>query len=171
MIHKKIGSTNIRICLGAITEAHGVRGLVKVKPFTEVPRDIAAYGPVQDKTGNRYYVMRVLAESKGKLIVAIKGISNRNAAQTLKGMLFYVKRCALPKLNQATVYHADLIGLDVIDIRGELLGKVSALYNFGAGEIIEFYANDGQAQMLPFTKQFFPKINLIDHWIVLKLKR
>ncbi|AFX98592.1 16S rRNA processing protein RimM [Candidatus Endolissoclinum faulkneri L2] len=170
-MQKKIGANNIRICLGVITEAHGVHGLVKVKPFTEIPEDIAAYGPVENDTGNRQFVMRVIAARKGKVIVKVKGIISRDAAQDLKGLLLYVKRNALPKSNQVIVYHADLIGLSIVDINGKLLGKVSALYNFGAGDIIEFCESNGPLQMLPFTKQFFPTINLIDHYMVLEQQK
>ena len=149
-----------RVCLGAITGPHGVRGLVKVKPFTEVPEDIAAYGPVEDETGTRRFTLRVTGEAKGQVIVALEGVGDRNAAEALKGQRLYVARDALPEPDDGSFYHADLIGMEVVGLDGTLLGRVSALYDFGAGDLLEFRGADGKARMLPFTEQVVPTVDL-----------
>lgn len=149
-----------RVCLGAITGPHGVRGLVKVKPFTEVPEDVAAYGPVEDETGNRRFTLRVTGAAKGQVIVAVDGVGDRNAAEALKGERLYVDRSALPDPDDGSFYHADLIGMDLVGMDGTPLGTVTALYDFGAGDVLEFRGADGKARMLPFTEQVVPTVDL-----------
>lgn len=149
-----------RVCLGAITGPHGVRGLVKVKTFTEVPEDIAAYGPVEDETGTRRFTLRITGAAKGQVIVAMEGVGDRNAAEALKGQRLYVERAALPEPDDGSFYHADLIGMDVVALDGTALGTVSALYDFGAGDLLEFRAADGKARMLPFTEEVVPTVDL-----------
>lgn len=149
-----------RVCLGAITGPHGVRGLVKVKPFTEVPEDVAAYGPVEDETGNRRFTLRVTGAAKGQVIVAVDGVGDRNAAEALKGERLYVDRSALPDPDDGSFYHADLIGMDLVGMDGTPLGTVTALYDFGAGDVLEFRGADGKARMLPFTEEVVPTVDL-----------
>lgn len=149
-----------RVCVGAITGPHGVRGLVKVKPFTEVPEDVAAYGPVEDETGNRRFTLRVTGAAKGQVIVAVDGVGDRDAAEALKGERLYVERTALPDPDDGSFYHADLIGMDVVATDGSPLGTVTALYDFGAGDVLEFRGADGKARMLPFTEQVVPTVDL-----------
>lgn len=149
-----------RVCLGAVTGPHGVRGLVKVKPFTEQPSDIAAYGPVEDEDGARRFTLRPEGEAKGQLIVRIDGVGDRGAAEALKGTRFYVDRAVLPALQDDTFYHADLIGLRVEALTGETLGTVTALYDFGAGDLLEFRDAEDTAHMLPFTEAVVPEIDL-----------
>jgi 16S rRNA processing protein RimM len=133
---------------------------VKVKAFTEVPADIAAYGPVEDETGTRRFTLRVTGEAKGQVIVALDGVGDRNAAEAMKGQRLYVARTALPETDDGSFYHADLIGMDVVDTAGTPLGTVSALYDFGAGDVLEFRGADGKARMLPFTEQVVPTVDL-----------
>lgn len=149
-----------RVCVGAITGPHGVRGLMKVKPFTEVPEDVAAYGPVEDETGNRRFTLRVTGAAKGQVIVAVDGVGDRDAAEALKGERLYVERTALPDPDDGSFYHADLIGMDVVATDGSPLGTVTALYDFGAGDVLEFRGADGKARMLPFTEQVVPTVDL-----------
>jgi len=149
-----------RVCLGAITGPHGVRGLVKVKPFTEVPEDIAAYGPVEDEAGTRRLTLRVTGSAKGQVIVAVDGVGDRNAAEALKGQRLYVERAALPEPDDGSFYHADLIGMSVVGPDGAELGTVTALYDFGAGDLLEFRGADGKARMLPFTEAVVPTVDL-----------
>ncbi|MEQ8584393.1 MAG: ribosome maturation factor RimM [Thalassobaculaceae bacterium] len=149
-----------RVCLGAITGPHGVRGLVKVKPFTEVPEDIAAYGPVENEAGTRRFTLRITGTAKGQVIVAVDGVGDRNAAEALKGQRLYVDRTALPEPDDGSFYHADLIGMAVVGPDGADLGTVTALYDFGAGDLLEFRGADGKARMLPFTEAVVPTVDL-----------
>ncbi len=149
-----------RVCLGAITGPHGVRGLVKVKAFTEVPEDVAAYGPVETEAADRRFTLRVTGSAKGQLIVAIDGVRDRDAAIALKGQRLYVDRSALPDPDDGTFYHADLIGMTAVDTDGRDLGRVTALHDFGAGDLVEVTAEDGKSLLLPFTEATVPVVDL-----------
>ena len=154
-----------RVCLGVMVGAHGVRGLVKVKAFTEVPEDVAAYGPVSDKAGKRRWTLEVKGRGPGKsggvVLVRIEGIADRDAAQALHGTELYVARTALPVLEEEeTFYHADLIGLSVEDAEGRPLGQVTAVENHGAGDLLEIARPDGKTLLLAFTKAAVPLVDL-----------
>ena len=158
-----------RICLGAIVGVHGVRGEVKVKSFTEVPEDIDQYGLVENKEGSRKFEIKVVGHSKDLLRVKIKGLDDRNEALALKGTGFYVSKDVLPALEEEEFYHADLIGLKVQDETSEVLGEVVGVYNFGAGDMLEIkLSENGKSEMLPFTKEYVPTINIKDGYIIVR---
>jgi len=150
-----------RVCLGVMVGAHGVRGLVKVKSFTEDPADVAAYGPVSDAAGHRHWRLEVTGQAKGVVLVRIQGVTDRDAAQALHGTRLYVERAALPALEEAeTFYHADLIGLRVEDGDGRNLGTVRAVENYGAGDVLDVAGPDGQSFLLAFTRAAVPLVDL-----------
>lgn len=153
-----------RVCLGIMVGAHGVRGLVKVKSFTEVPADVAAYGPVSDKSGRRRWTLQITGPAPGKqgvVLARVEGVCDRNAAQELHGTELYVERAALPALEEEeTFYHADLIGLRVEDPAGRLLGQVTAVENHGAGDVLEVEQPDGKPLLLAFTKAVVPAVDI-----------
>ena len=151
-----------RLCLGAFVGAHGVRGLVRLKSFTEVPEDIAAYGPLGDEAGRRAFAIELTGRAKGLLLAKVEGVSDRDAAEALKGTRLYVDREALPAVeDEDTFYHADLIGLAVETRDGRPLGRVRALHDFGAGDVIELEGAPREAPaMLPFTRAVFPEVDL-----------
>ncbi len=149
----------VRVCLGVITAAHGVRGLVKVKSLTEVAEDLAAYGPMTNEDGTRVLVLTVTGRSKDALLVRVEGVADRDQAQALKGTRLYVPRDALPALDEEeTYYHADLLGLAAEDRAGRPLGRIAAVHNVGAGDVLEL---DGEGRRLvPFTRQAVPVVDL-----------
>lgn len=154
-----------RVCVGVIKGAHGVRGLVRVKPFTEVPEDIVAYGPLGDETGTTLYRLSVCGRAKDALLVRIEGIGDRDQAQALSGTRLTVPRAALPEVEAAeTFYHADLIGLRAEDRDGRSLGRVKAVHNFGAGDILELEGGSqdqgGASLMVQFTRATVPLVDL-----------
>lgn len=153
-----------RVCLGVMVGAHGVRGLVKVKTFTEAPEDVAAYGPVSDKSGKRRWTLQLAGPAPGKkdvVLVRVEGVKDRDAAQALHGTELYVDRAALPALEEEeTFYHADLIGLSVEDTAGRPLGVVKAVENYGAGDFLEVEQADGKSLLLAFTKAAVPQVDL-----------
>ena len=148
-----------RVCLGAIAGAHGVRGLVRIKSFTEEPDRLTAYGPLTDETGRSFRVT-LTGQSKGQLLARIEGVGDRDAAEALKGTRLYVARAALPGLAAEEYYHADLIGLSAEDRDGRPLGRVVAVDNFGAGDVIEIEGPEGVSLILPFTKEVVPEVDL-----------
>lgn len=149
-----------RVCLGAVTGPHGVRGLVRIKAFTEDPADVASYGPVEDEAGGRRFDLQVAGRHKDQVIARIPGVGDRDAAQALKGTRFYVDRSALPEPEDGEFYHADLIGIRVELQDGTALGTVTAVHDFGAGDILEFVDADGRSRMLPFTEATVPAVDL-----------
>ena len=151
--------TSGRVAIGAVTGAHGVKGLFKVKPFTDSPRDIAAYGPVQ--AGDRSLTLSVHGvTSNGLVIAAASEITDRDGAAALRGTRLEVDRSALPETEADEIYHTDLIGMSVETVDGERLGRIAALHDFGAGEIVEVRPPRGPTVMLPFDATFVPNIDL-----------
>src|SRR6201995_2682428 len=124
------------ICVARIGAAHGVRGAVKLWTFTEDPFAVTRYGPLTTKDGARSFEVAHVREAKDHLVATFKGVTDRNAAERLNGLELYVAREKLPATDDDEYYHADLIGLAAETIGGAPLGKVIAIHNFGAGDII-----------------------------------
>ncbi len=153
------------ICLGVIAGAHGLAGAVRVHSFTAEPEAIAAYGPLSDEAGERTFRLAIVGRIKNALICCIDGISDRTAAEGLRGMGLYVPRAALPALAEEEYYHADLIGLraDVCGAAAEdsgWLGRVVAVHDFGAGPVLEIAEGPGGSVLIPFTRAAVPEVDL-----------
>jgi 16S rRNA processing protein RimM len=148
------------LCVGVITGAQGIRGAVRIKSFTADPLDIDAYGPVSDEAGTRLFELKVVGQSKGVVVATLKGVADRNAAEALKGLRLFVDRGRLPPAEDDEYYHADLLGLAAELIGGEPLGRITAVYDFGAGDAIEVTQADGVVVMVPFTKAAVPTVDL-----------
>ncbi len=149
-----------RVLMGVITGAHGVRGLVRVKSFTAEPDDIAAYGPLEDERGERSFRLERVGAAKGVLLVRLDGIGDRNAAEALRGVRLYLPRAALPEPGEDEYYHADLIGLAVVLRNGEVLGRVRAVHDYGAGDSLEVERPDGGVVIVPFTAAIVPEVDI-----------
>ena len=158
-----------KVCLGAIVGVHGIRGEVKVKSFSDDERHLTRYGALENESGDKTFELKIVGHSKELLRVKIKGVDDRNTAETLIGTGLYVARDVLPKLDDEEYYHTDLIGLEVHLKNGDVAGVVNAIYNFGAGDLIEIKLTDGQLEMLPFTKQFVPVIDIKNHFIIVEM--
>lgn len=146
--------------LGAIAGAHGVRGLVRVKTFTAEPDAIAAYGPLEDERGERRFSLEPVGAAKGVLIARIAGITDRDAAEKLKGVRLYLRRAALPEPGEEEYYHADLLGLVAVLKSGAELGRVRAVNDFGAGDSLEVERPDGKVVVVPFTRAVVPVVDI-----------
>lgn len=156
-----------RVCLGAFAGAHGVKGEAKVKTFTEAPAGIAAYGPVTSEDGKRSFRLRFVRALKPDLaLVTAPEIASREDAAALAGTRLYVAREMLPPTTEDEFYLEDLVGLAAFDEAGAPLGKVVAVHNFGAGDLIEVKAATGKTLMVPFTNKVVPRIDLGAHRIV-----
>jgi len=150
-----------RVCLGVITGAHGVRGLVRLKSFTAEPEAVAGYGPLEDEAGARRFDLVVRSRAKGHLIASIDGIADRDAAEGLRGVHLYVDRAALPEPDEPEeFYRADLIGMAVETVDGQAYGTVRTVEDFGAGDVIEIELAAGGTVALPFTRAIFPRVDL-----------
>lgn len=148
------------VLLAAVIGAHGLRGEVKVKIFAESPEALTRYGVLRTKGGRTLHVGHVHATKQGEAIVTLKDVGDRNAAEALKGEELFVSREALPALPAQEFYHADLIGLRAEDEEGRVIGKVHAIHNFGAGDVIEIEKPDGDTVLLAFTRENVPTIEV-----------
>jgi len=149
------------ICVGVITGVHGVRGVLTIRPFTEHAEDLTAYGPVQSRDGRQNFTLSIIGAKKGVMLVRIKGIDDRNAAEALKGLELYVPRAVLPEPEDESWYQADLIGLEARDMAGEVLGRVKAVQNYGAGDLLEISLEPAQQTvLLPFTREIVPVVDI-----------
>lgn len=148
-----------RILLGVITSAHGIRGEVKIKSFTDDPSALGRYGPLQDKTGKRAFTLKILGEQKGLVLAAIDGVRDRNAAELLRGVELYGPRNALPTAEEGEYFVEDLIGMAVVQ-DGTPIGTLKAFHNFGAGDILEIAFADGREELFSFTDANFPDIDM-----------
>ncbi len=153
-------SRDPRICLGVIVGVKGVRGEVRIKPFTEVPADVAAYGPLTSKDG-RSFAVTVTGFHQGVVIAKLNGVVDRNAAEALKGVELFVERAKLPAPDDGSFYFADLVGLAVELTDGTALGLATAVDNFGAGDVMEIKAADGQAIVVPFNPSVVANVDLV----------
>lgn len=158
-----------RIRVGKVVGVHGVRGELKVKAFTEDPHDVAGYGPVEDETGTRRFVLATRGAAKdGVLIATIDGVTDRNAAEALRGLDLYVAKAALPAVAEGEFYATDLVGLTVVGPDGATFGRVERVLNFGAGDLLEVAA-DGAADtvLIPFTLAAVPEVDLDGRRVVI----
>ncbi len=162
-----------RVCLAAFAGAHGVRGEVKLKTFTATEEDAAAYGPLSTEDGGRRFTLKIVRVLKPGLVLARAAeIKSREDAQALAGTRLYAPRSALPDIeDEDEFYHEDLVGLEAIDPQGAPIGRIAAVHNFGAGDILELKDRPGGAPsiMIPFTKEAAPGIDLASGRITLVL--
>src|SRR5262245_47590922 len=158
-----------RILLGHIAGAHGIRGDVLVKAFTQRPEDIAAYGPLDDGGARRFVIEAVRVTGKG-VVARLAGVRDRTAAEALKGAALYVDRARLPAPAEGEFYHADLIGMVAVDAEGRTVGEVVGVYNHGAGDILEVrLAGSGKTELVAFTDAFVPDVDLAARRVVVRL--
>jgi 16S rRNA processing protein RimM len=157
------------VCVARIGAAHGVRGAVKLWTFTEDPLAVQSYGPLMTKDGARQFEIANVREAKDHLVASFKGIATRNDAEKLNGIELYVPREKLPATDDDEYYHADLIGLAAVNAADELLGRVVAIHNFGAGDIIEIAPPKGATMLLPFTNAVVPTVDIAGGRVVVEL--
>ena len=151
-----------RIRVARIGAAHGIRGEVKLWSFTEDPMAVTHYGPLETEDGARRFQIEAARPAKDHLVARLKGVGDRNAAEKLRNTDLFVPRDRLPPIEDAdTFYHADLVGLAAVSEDGAALGTVTAIHNFGAGDLIEIApVAGGEPLLLPFNETTVPAIDL-----------
>jgi 16S rRNA processing protein RimM len=137
-----------RIALAAVAGAHGVKGEVRLKLFSESVDSLSQHKKLYVGGAER----RLLAiRDSGKTAVArFDGVNDRSAAEALRGSLVEIDRSALPPLDEGEFYHADLIGLPAADGHGNAVGSVVAVENYGAGDLLEIELEAGKRSLIPF---------------------
>lgn len=131
-----------------------------MKTFTASPEALAGYGALQDKNGKDYSITNFRPGKPGEAVISFAGVTTREAAEALKGTELFVTRDALPDAGEEEFYHADLIGLEAQDCEGRTLGKIAAIHNYGAGDIVEILRADGDSVLLAFTRETVPTIDI-----------
>jgi 16S rRNA processing protein RimM len=141
------------VTLAAITGAHGVTGEVRLKLFGE---GVAALSHHEHFNDGALTLSKLRDDGKGGAIARFAEVADRNAAEKLRGTTLNVPRSALPPLGEGEYYHADLIGLPAVSDTGEALGSVTAVANFGAGDVIEIERPNGATFMVPMRVEAVP---------------
>jgi len=162
------GKPNL-LLMGRIGAAHGIKGEVRLQSFTEDPLALAGYGPLRTNRDGLTIVIEAARGTTNVLVARLKGVADRNAAEKLNGVELYVDRALLPATeDEDDFYHVDLIGLTARLVDGTVIGTVTAVPNFGAGDILEVRAANGQETFLfPFTHAAVPEIRLADGYLVI----
>ena len=150
-----------RVLVGVFGAPQGVKGEVRIKSYTGEPRDIGAYGPLTTADGVRSFAILSLRPLKDDMLVArIAGVDDRDAAARLTNTELFIPRDRLPPPAPDEFYHVDLIGLAAEDEDGAALGRVRAIVNHGAGDILEIApGGPGDALLVPFTLDFVPVVD------------
>ena len=145
------------VLVARVGAPHGVRGEVRVKPFTQEPLAIREYGPLHDEAG-RPFVVSSARPQKTMLVVSFKGISSREEAEALNGTKLFVARSALPEPAEDEFYAVDLVGMDVFE-EGTNVGRVRAVEDFGAGDVLEIQG-PVETFWLDFTRGNVPAVEI-----------
>ena len=149
------------VCVGAIAGSYGVRGEVRLKSFTAQAEAIAAYAPLQTEDGSRQFDLTITRAIKNGLAARLSGIATKEEADALKGLRLFVPRDRLPDPDDDEYYHADLIGLEVRDTGGTVLGQVKSVQNHGATDLLEIHGPGLKSTvLLPFTHAAVPTVDI-----------
>jgi len=151
-----------RVCVGRIGAPHGVRGDVKLWPFTADPLAIASYGALATADGTRTFEVEALRPARDHVVARLKGVHDRTAAEALRNLELFVPRDRLPAIEAPDeFYHADLVGLAALAPDGATLGTIVAVHNFGAGDLLEVKPRaGGETVLVPFSEHTVPEIDI-----------
>jgi 16S rRNA processing protein RimM len=155
------------VLLAAVIGAHGLKGEVKVKTFTETPATLARYRRLHAKDGRVFTIARVKAGNADEATVTFAEVVDRRTAEALKGLELFVSRDVLPQTPANEFYHSDLIGLSAMDEADRVIGTVKAIHNYGAGDVIEIARGEGDTVMLPFARDFVPVVDVANGCVVI----
>lgn len=163
------GQQTKRVCLGRIASAHGVKGLVKLLPYGEDVSLLETLGPLYTAQDGPQTLKIKIHNTAGKnVIAAVEGCADRDQAEKLRGTELWVDRAALPEIeDEDEFYIEDLIGLEVRNEKGVRIGKVSAVENFGGGDLLDVKPDGGQSAYVQFRSEFVGDINLNEGYLVL----
>ncbi len=158
---KGFGMSNDKICVGVITGAFGVHGEARLKSFCVPPDAIFSYHPLTSEDGEKHFTIDLVKPVKNGFSIQINGVPTKEQADKLSGTSLFADRTTLPNLPDDEFYHADLIGLEVLDTGGKVLGRVHLVENYGAGDFLEITGPGlKNPALLPFTKANVPTVDL-----------
>ena len=150
-----------RICVGAIAGAYGVRGELRIKSFCAVGTDIETYSPLTSEDGSQQFHLAIVRPIKNGFVARIAEVTTKEEGDALKGTQLFARRDQLPSLPDDEFYHTDLIGLQVTDTGGNVLGQIKNVLDHGAGDILEVQRpGSSETVLLPFTRASVPTVDL-----------
>lgn len=162
-------STSQFIFVAQVGAAHGVQGEFKLISHMDDPASILEYDPLLNEKGQPVLSITAAREHKGALLVRAKEAPDRTAVEKLKGLKLYIDRADLPEPDEDEYYITDLIGMAVVDINGQAVGKVANVENFGAGDLLDIKPVEGANFYLLFIEENVPEVRLSDRVIVVDL--
>jgi 16S rRNA processing protein RimM len=155
------------VFVGRIVGVFGIKGDIKLHSYTHNPFDIATYGKLYTKDGQEFSI-KILRIAKGSTLIArIEGCNTRDMAEAYKGKELYISRSSLPMLSGDEYYLSDLEGLNVLNEKNDILGRVQSVHNFGAGDFLEIVLSSGKIATLPFNKDAVILVSDEDNKIVI----
>lgn len=163
-----MGEENKRLHVATIIDAHGIKGWVKLRLNLDTPETLPALGPLYTSPAGEQTLALTLRSLSGKApLASIEGVTDRNAAEALKGTVLYADRAALPVLRSKNTYYAtDLKGLHAI-ADGQAVGQVMSVENYGAGDLLDIALSDGRRFLLPFRASWVGAVDLEQRTLVL----
>jgi len=148
------------ILVGRVAGAFGVKGEVRITSFTAEPMALVDYKTLLREDGQPALTLTGGRAAKGGVVVRAKEIETREQAEAARGLRLYIPRAVLPEPDEDEFYVADLIGMDVVSLEGDLLGRVRSVRDFGAGDLLEVAPIAGESWWLPFTKDAVPEVQM-----------
>lgn len=155
------------ICVGLIGSARGLKGDLRVKSFTADAKALVSFGQLTDKTGGRAFELKPVGQHKDQMVVHIKGVDDRNAAEALNGQELYIERSRLPETEEDEFYFSDLHGLDAELPDGTPFGQVILVEDFGGGPFLEVRTSGHGNVLVPFTKAAVPNVDIAARRVVI----
>lgn len=160
---------NELIKVAIIADAHGIKGEVKLHSFIENPDFFSSNSLFWGKDGKKEFSTKVTGIAKNAIIVRIDGVNDRNSAELLKNTELFAPESLLPALDEGEFYHSQLIGLEARLENAEKIGIITAVHNYGAGDIVEIIKDSGESEMLPLTAPWVSEINIEHDFIIITL--
>ena len=155
--------------IGCFVGAHGIKGEVKLKSFTEIPENIFSFNEIFTESSENPIKLKLIRKLKQIFVCKIENVETRTDAENFKGLKLFISRESLPKLTNNEFYHSDLLNFEVYNLNKECFGEVISLEDFGAGLLAEVKRND-KTFYLPIGKAFLQKIDYKNKQIILDLE-
>lgn len=164
---KSFNNLDNLIAVGIITNVHGIKGMVKVKSFTDNADQLFEYEPLFDKDGNVIEINKQ-GIAKELYLASVKGVTDRNQAELLKGTELFINQNQLPELEQGEYYNCNIIGLDVMDKHNNKIGTVIDMHNYGGGDLVDVKFNDSKESELFLFANDVVEVNIEENFLVLE---
>jgi 16S rRNA processing protein RimM len=148
------------ILVGRVAGAFGVKGEVRITSYTAEPVALLDYKALLREDGSPALTLTAGRAAKGGVVARVKEVATREEAEALRGLKLHVPRAALPEPDEDEFYIADLVGMDVVSLEGDLLGTVRSVRDFGAGDLLEVAPPGGESWWLPFTRDAVPEVQM-----------